>query len=59
MQRNNDIVVKSDSNEARVFKFMSGSVSFLVSPQANYFPSCAYFLKGLTPSSTFKGRKEK
>ena len=46
MQRNNDIVVKSDSNEARVFKFMSGSVSFLVSPQANYFPSCAYVFKG-------------
>ena len=46
MQRDNDIVVKSDSNEARVFKFMSGSVTCLVSPQANYFPSCAYVFKG-------------
>lgn len=47
MQRGHDIVVKNDSNEVRVLiKFMSGSVSFLVFPQANYFPSCAYVFKG-------------
>ena len=45
-QRDHDIVARNDSNEARIFKFMSGSVTFLVFPQENYFPSCAYVFKG-------------
>ena len=50
MQRDHDIVARNDSNEARVFKFMSGSVTFLVFPQANYFPSYAYVFKGVNAS---------